>query len=129
MARLAKPNKQRPSNIGGMFASSAVAAAEIHYRRNSTDDPAEAGTILNQQHALGIQARDRGARVVGAFWDEGISGTVMLADRPEGRKLLECARANAGAAVVIYRLDRLGRSLRALLDAYDELDAAGVTVR
>jgi hypothetical protein len=130
MASIPKSGKvQHRAGVGGMFLAPAGSTVEIHYGRTSTDDQAEAGTIQNQQHALGLQARDRGVRIAGAFWDEGVSGTVMLADRPEGRKLLECARAHAGAVVVIYRLDRLGRSLRALLDAYDALDATGVTIR
>jgi len=131
MTRIPKNGKtqHRATGIGGLFLTSGAPTDEIHYGRNSTEDQAEAGTILNQQHALGLQARDRGARVVGGFWDEGISGTVELADRPEGRKLLECARAHPGAVVVVYKLDRLGRSLRAILDAYDALDAIGVEVR
>jgi site-specific DNA recombinase len=99
------------------------------YGRNSTDDQAEAGTIRNQQDFLGSYTGLYGLNVIGAFWDEGYSGTIPLRDRPDGRRLLEAARQSPGAAVLVYRLDRLGRSLRTLLDAHDQLDRAGVTIR
>jgi site-specific DNA recombinase len=101
----------------------------ILYGRNSTDDQAEAGTIENQQGFLRNYAGLYRLNVVGEFWDEGVSGTVPLDQRPHGRRLLEAARAHAGAAVLCYRLDRMGRSLRSLLDAHAELEAAGVTIR
>ncbi|MBX5492863.1 MAG: recombinase family protein [Chloroflexi bacterium] len=38
-----------------------------------------------------------------------------MGERPDGRHLLEDARAGRFQEVLVYRLDRLGRSLRALL--------------
>lgn len=99
------------------------------YGRNSTDEQAEAGTIQNQQDFLRHYAGLYGVNVVGEFWDEGVSGTVPLDQRPRGRMLLEAARSRRGAAVLCYRLDRLGRSLKALLEAHSELERAGVTIR
>jgi site-specific DNA recombinase len=43
--------------------------------------------------------------------------------------LLEAASAGMFGAVLVYRLDRLGRSLAALLAAHDALDTSGVTIR
>ena len=57
------------------------------YGRNSTDDQAEAGTIQSQQHFLRHYAELYRLRIVGQFWDEGISGTVPFEQRREGRKL------------------------------------------
>lgn len=109
--------------------TSAPSQDVLLYGRNSTDDQAEAGTIRNQQDFLRSFTGLYRLTVVGEFWDEGISGTIPLEQRPDGRRLIGAARAHPGAAVLCYRLDRLGRSLRALLDAHDQLAAADVTIR
>jgi hypothetical protein len=54
--------------------------------------------------------------VIGEYIDDGISGTIPLADRPEGQRLLIDAEAGRFGAVLVYRIDRLGRSLRSLRD-------------
>src|SRR5262245_11375888 len=74
-------------------------------------------------------ARAYGWDVAGEYVDDGVSGTIPLEERPQGARLLADARAGRFAEVVSYRLDRLGRSLRALLDAHDALERAGVTIR
>jgi site-specific DNA recombinase len=101
----------------------------ILYGRVSTDDQAEAGTIENQQAFLRNYVGLYGHRVIGEFWDPGVSGTVPLDQRAQGRALLSLAKTRRGAVVLLYRLDRLGRNLVALLDAHDELERAGVTIR
>ena len=51
-----------------------------------------------------------------------------LGERLGGRRLLEDARAGRFQEVLVYRLDRISRSLRALLDANAALEAADVTI-
>jgi DNA invertase Pin-like site-specific DNA recombinase len=53
------------------------------------------------------------------------SGTI--ADRPELKKLKEYIRS--GDSLVVWRLDRLGRSLRDLIDWINYLDAQGVALK
>jgi DNA invertase Pin-like site-specific DNA recombinase len=48
-------------------------------------------------------------------------------DRPELARALECVRE--GDVLVVWRLDRLGRSLRHLLDVVHGLGEAGVQFR
>jgi DNA invertase Pin-like site-specific DNA recombinase len=55
------------------------------YGRNSTDDQAEAGTIQNQQDFLRHFADLYKLHIAGEFWDEGVSGTTALDERPDGR--------------------------------------------
>ncbi len=50
-------------------------------------------------------------------------------ERLEGRRLLEDAREGKFGAVLVYRLDRLGRSLLVIVDAHDRLQEAGVALR
>src|SRR5262249_15064027 len=121
---------RRSSCVNSLTHNGAAGEQEVLlYGRNSTDDQAEAGTIQNQQNFLRNFAQLYGLQVVGEYWDEGVSGTIPLPDRPDGRRLLEAAEARPGAAVLVYRLDRLGRTLRTLLDAHDTLKDASVTVR
>jgi DNA invertase Pin-like site-specific DNA recombinase len=59
------------------------------------------------------------------YTDHGVSGT--KARRPQLDKLLEHARA--GDELVVWKLDRLGRNTRQLLDLIDHLDSQGMHFR
>ncbi len=63
------------------------------------------------------------------YADDGVSGTIPLHERPEGRRLLEDAQAGRFETLLVYRLDRLGRSLLVIVDAHDRLQEAGVALR
>ena len=67
--------------------------------------------------------------LVDSFIDEAVSGTLPLAQRPAGSKLLRAAHDGKLDAVVVYRLDRLARKLKVLLDTWEELDGLGVAIR
>ena len=85
------------------------------YTRVSTDD---------QTPALQLAALKRaGCKTV--FKDEGISGATTK--RPS---LLRCLKTlRAGDTLIIWKLDRLGRSLRDLITMLDDLRASGVKFR
>jgi site-specific DNA recombinase len=70
-----------------------------------------------------------GLEVADVHADDGISGTIPLHERPEGRRLLQDAREGKFQMVLVYRLDRLGRSLLVIVDAHDRLQNAGVSLR
>lgn len=59
------------------------------------------------------------------YTDHGVSGT--KARRPQLDKLLEHARA--GDELVVWKLDRLGRNTRQLLDLIDHLESQGIHFR
>ena len=67
--------------------------------------------------------KDAGCQKV--YTDHGVSGT--KAKRPQLDKLLEHARA--GDEVVVWKLDRLGRNTRQLLELIDRLEAQGLNFR
>jgi site-specific DNA recombinase len=99
------------------------------YARVSTEDQAERQTIAAQTDFLRRYCDLHGLYVAGVYVDDGVSGATPLEDRPEGRRLLEDAESGAFTVVLVYRLDRLGRSLKSLLAAHERLDAAGVAIR
>jgi site-specific DNA recombinase len=96
------------------------------YLRVSSEEQREAGTIQTQTEVVRAYAERMSFEIVETYADEGISGTIPLHERPAGRRLLEDAKEGEFAAVLIYRLDRLGRSLFAIVDAHDRLDKLGV---
>lgn len=58
---------------------------------------------------------------------EQLSGA--LRDRPQLKAALDYARADAGDVLVVWRLDRLARSLRQLIDTVEGLERRGVGFR
>src|SRR3954470_3228176 len=80
------------------------------YARVSTEDQAERATIKSQLDFLRRFVDLHDLPVAGEYVDDGISGTVPLADRSEGQRLLLDAEAGRFGVVLVYRLDRLGRS-------------------
>ena len=99
------------------------------YARVSTEDQVERATIKSQLDFLRRFVDLHSLPVVSEYVDDGISGTVPLADRPEGQRLLIDAEARRFGTVLVDRIDRLGRSLRSLLDAHDALDGLGVAIK
>ena len=99
------------------------------YCRVSTDDQAERNTIEAQRDFLRDYARLYSHTITGEYFDEGISGTVPLAQRPGGAALLLDAKYKCFESVVVYRLDRLGRSLMAIMDAYQQFESFNVVIR
>jgi DNA invertase Pin-like site-specific DNA recombinase len=91
--------------------------ALIGYTRVSTHD---------QDPALQLDAlRQAGCGRV--FEDRGISGAT--ADRPGLAQALAYLRDNEGDVLVVWKLDRLGRSLAHLIDTVTELEGRGVGLR
>jgi site-specific DNA recombinase len=63
------------------------------------------------------------------YKDDGVTGTIELEQRPAGARLLDDAKAGCFEVLLVYRLDRLGRSARVILNAVHELEQYGVKVR
>ncbi len=99
------------------------------YGRVSSMRQKEDETIEMQQDALRAYAKLHNLNVVGEYYDEAQSGTLPFVDRPEGRRLLEDAKAGAIDAVLFYRTDRLGRSAFEGLRICRQLNDLGVTLR
>lgn len=89
--------------------------ASLGYARVSTTE---------QSADLQIRALES-AGCLKVYTDHGISGT--KAKRPELERLLDNARA--GDELVVWKLDRLGRNTRQLLDLVDSLESQGIHFR
>lgn len=110
----------------------------VFYYRVSSDEQEERGTI----EAQGIYLRDKFAAdfredappsmrmtFVGEYADNGVSGAIPFADRPAGARLLADARAGMFDVVIVYKVDRLGRVARVLLEAHGDLQDANVAIK
>src|SRR5918997_4895200 len=115
-------------SINGHGSSGATERVAL-YMRVSSEEQRDAGTIQTQREFLDNYADLYGQTVVDAYADEGVSGTVPLHERPEGRRLLEDAKARSFDTVLVYRLDRVGRKLLVVADAHDRLEEAGVSLK
>ena len=92
------------------------------YARVSTNgNGQDVGLQLDELRQVAAQ---RGWTVVGEFTDEGISGAKQ--SRPALDAMMDAARLGKFDLVVVWKLDRLGRSLQHLLSLLDELQALGV---
>ena len=92
------------------------------YLRVSTDGQ----TTENQRLALETIAAQRGWIVVAVFDDNGISGAKGRNGRPGLDRLLKDAGRAKFDVVMSWALDRLGRSLRDLMDTLGDLAAGNV---
>lgn len=99
------------------------------YLRVSTEEQRERQSIATQ--------RDFGTRycdlhqlpVYEVFADDGVSGTVPFESRPGGRRVLEAAKQGTFDQLLVFKLDRLGRDTRLILNSVAELEKHGVRVR
>jgi len=92
------------------------------YTRVSTADQ----TTDNQRRELMELAAKRGWEVVGEYTDHGISGGKGREARPGLNAMLKAADAGEFDIILVWAIDRLGRSLGNLIHTLQDLDAAKV---
>jgi DNA invertase Pin-like site-specific DNA recombinase len=83
-------------------------------------------TVENQRTALLDAAKRHGWIVIAEYADEGISGATGRAKRPGLDKLLRAVARREVDIVAAWSVDRLGRSLRDLLETLGEIHAKHV---
>jgi site-specific DNA recombinase len=99
------------------------------YLRVSTEEQRERQSIATQRE-FGIRYCDLHQLPVSeTYADDGVSGIVPIELRPAGVRLLEDARRRRFDQLLVFKLDRLGRDTRLILNAVAELEKYGVRVR
>lgn len=83
-------------------------------------------TVENQRLALTTEAERRGWTVAREYEDAAISGAKGREQRPGLDAMLKDATRGRFDVVMVWALDRLGRSLVGLLDTVRELESASV---
>jgi site-specific DNA recombinase len=99
------------------------------YERVSSEDQRERETIKTQTDEIARHlASQPGVELVGRYVDDGVSGTIPIAERPDGRRLLADAAAGRFEEIWVYKVDRLGRDAVDLLVVRRRLDALGIAL-
>ena len=84
--------------------------------RVSSEDQRERATIKTQTVELArALARDPDVELIERYLDDGVSGTIPLAERPAGGCLMRDAAAGRFGELHVYKFDRLGRDAVDLL--------------
>ena len=86
------------------------------YERVSSEDQRDRATIRTQTDELARRlAREPDVELVERYADDGVSGTIPLAERAAGGRLMRDAAAGRIDELWVYKLDRLGRDAVDLL--------------
>jgi site-specific DNA recombinase len=101
---------------------------KVAYLRVSSDEQRERQTIASQRTELRKVCESRGIKLDKFYEDDGVSGTVPLHNRPHGRVLWDDVAAGRVGEIYVLKHDRLGRTLRSLLNLDHRLARFGVTV-
>ena len=105
-------------------ASAARGRQAAVYARVSTAEQVDGTSLSTQVERCRAYIESQGWALVGEFVDEGVSGA--KATRPALERLLGLVRSGGVDAIVVAKLDRLGRSMRHLVVLLAELDDRGV---
>jgi DNA invertase Pin-like site-specific DNA recombinase len=98
--------------------------AALYLRVSTTDGQ----TTENQRLALTKVAAHRGWEIVQTYEDAGISGAKGRDQRPAFNQMLKDAVRGRFQVIMVWSIDRLGRSVLHVASAVAELDAAGVAL-
>lgn len=99
------------------------------YVRVSTEEQRERQSIMTQREFAERYCGLHELPIFRIYSDDGISGTVPVDRRPEASQILRDARLGKFDQLLVYRLDRLGRETKLILNAVDELEKLGVRVK
>jgi len=98
--------------------------AALYLRVSTTDGQ----TTENQRMALAKVAGHRGWEIVQTYEDAGISGAKGRDQRPAFNQMLKDAVRRRFDVLMVWSIDRLGRSVLHVATAMAEMDAAGVSL-
>lgn len=116
----------RPSLAPATSAGTPTTGA-VGYIRVSTEEQAREGVSLDaQEAALAAYAQLHDLSLTRVVRDAGASGKDLT--RPGIRELLALVDDGEVGAIIVYRLDRLSRRTRDLLELVERLEGAGVAL-
>ncbi len=97
------------------------------YARVSSEEQRERETIKTQADELASRhEQDSDVEIVERIFDDGVSGTISIADRPGGSRLLRLMEAHAIDELWVYNISRLGRDAVDLLWFGRRLEFLGI---
>jgi|GEM_PF-342845 len=112
-----------------LLEQSAGAQTVAVYCRVSSEEQAQSGTIQNQGDFAQRYCDLHELKILEVYTDEGVSGVISPFERPASARMLADAKAGRFNTLLVYRLDRLSRSLWHLLQVHEKLQEWGVALR
>jgi site-specific DNA recombinase len=97
------------------------------YTRISTDEENQPYSLEAQATRLGAYIASQEGWELARRFEDKCSGATL--ERPELQRALREARARRFDVLLVYRVDRLARSVRGLAQILEDLDSAGVVFR
>ncbi len=119
-----------PKTVCGEAKGNSIVATRVAtLTRRSLDRKHQPFSIEAQDAKLGayIQSQDHWELAPGCRYTDDMSGATV--ERPGLQKALRDAKLGRYDVLLVYRIDRIARSLRGLLEVLDELERAGVAFR
>lgn len=111
-----------------MFFKNTPTSAVVYCRVSSATQE-ERETIQNQINFAKSYCKLNNIELTHIYKDDGVTGTLPLSERPEGYNLLQDAKKKKFNLVLVFKLDRLGRATRVILNAIHDLDSCGVKLK
>jgi site-specific DNA recombinase len=99
--------------------------ASVGYLRVSKEDR-EQQTFENQKQLIEAHCRQHGIPLTEWYLDNDVTGVMPFDLRPEGKRLLAAARRQEFDTVIVYKLDRIGRDTRLILNIISEFADLGI---
>src|SRR5579884_2330017 len=99
------------------------------YVRVSTEEQRERQSIATQREFAQRYCDLHQLPISETYADDGVTGTLPIESRPAGIRMFEDARQHKFDQLLVFKLDRLGRETRLILNAVAELEKHGVRVR
>lgn len=93
---------------------------------SSTNVGAEKDSDKRQRQAIEIYAESAGFEIAREYYDAGVSGTLVMEDRPEGLKMMNYIKSNHVDAIIVENAGRFARDERAQIEGRDFLKEQGV---
>jgi site-specific DNA recombinase len=99
------------------------------YCRVSTEDQKERQSIETQIEYARMFCQKEGYLIFDFYCDDGVSGTVPFDQRDASRRLLEDARERKFKAILVFKINRIGRDNLITLEAVFKLTKLGIDIR
>lgn len=101
----------------------------VVYVRVSTEEQARGGVSLDaQEERVRAYCQMAGLKVEALIREEAVSGSIALAERPAGRRLIALIQSGKAAHVVSLKLDRVFRDTEDALRQTRAWDRAGIAL-
>lgn len=88
----------------------------------------EKDTLPRQQEAVRKYALRENIKIVKEYYDDGVSGTIAVALRPEFKKLIDYAMANSIDLILVETANRFARDVMVQLMGHEDLKKAGINL-